>query len=258
MDFIRQHGSVQVDELSAHLKVTPQTIRRDLNQLYDLELVQRVHGGAVIKDTVENLGYGARKLLMAREKDEIARQAAALIPDNSSLFINIGTTTGKVAEHLFDRKGLLVISNDMNIASTLWPSKSLEVMITGGNIRSRDGGIIGASTEEFVNRFKVDYAVIGCSAIDADGELFDYDLREVRVTQAIIRRSRSVILVTDSMKFERQAPVSIADLADIDILVTDPGITAEAAELCANRKVRLEIAGEEAARATAAGASHGN
>ena len=258
MEFIRQHGSVQVDELSAHLRVTPQTIRRDLNQLYDLELVQRVHGGAVIKDTVENLGYGARKLLMAREKDEIARQAAALIPDNSSLFINIGTTTGKVAEHLFDRRGLLVISNDMNIASTLWPSNSLEVMITGGNIRSRDGGIIGASTEEFVSRFKVDYAVIGCSAIDADGELFDYDLREVRVTQAIINRSRSVILVTDSMKFERQAPVSIADLADIDILVTDPGITPEAAELCVDRKVRLEIAGEETAPTAVAGAGHGD
>ena len=65
MDFIRDHGSVQVDQLSSHLRVTPQTIRRDLNRLYDLKLLQRVHGGAVVKDNVENLGYGARKTLMA-------------------------------------------------------------------------------------------------------------------------------------------------------------------------------------------------
>lgn len=245
MEFIRQHGSVQVDELSDYLKVTPQTIRRDLNQLYNLKLLQRVHGGAVINDTVENLGYGARKMLMAREKDAIAARAAELIPDNSSLFINIGTTTERVAEHLAERKGLLVITNNINVASTLWPSSNLEVMVAGGSIRPGDGGIVGASPEEFVNRFKADFAVIGCSAIDADGELFDYDLREVRVTQAIIRRSRAVIVVTDSMKFERHAPVRIADLAEIDTLVTDSGILPRARQLCSNRNVRLEIADDD-------------
>ncbi len=246
MEFIRQHGSVQVDELSEHLKVTPQTIRRDLNQLYDLKLLQRVHGGAVINDTVENLGHGARKMLMSREKDAIAQRAAELIPDHSSLFINIGTTTERVAEHLVDRQGMLVITNNINVANTLWPARGLEVMIAGGSIRHTDGGIVGSSPEEFVNRFKADYAVIGCSAIDPDGELFDYDLREVRVTQAIIRRSRAVIVVTDSMKFERHAPVRIADLADIDTLVTDSGLMPKARQLCANKNVRLEIASDEA------------
>ncbi|MDH3446987.1 MAG: DeoR/GlpR family DNA-binding transcription regulator [Gammaproteobacteria bacterium] len=246
MEFIRQHGSVQVDELSAYLKVTPQTIRRDLNQLYDLELVQRVHGGASIKDNVENLGYGARKILMAEEKDEIAQRAADLIPDNASLFITIGTTTERVAEHLVNRKGMLVITNNMNVASMLWPSRGLEVMIAGGSIRRSDGGIVGSSAEEFIEKFKLDYAVIGCSAIDSDGEFFDYDLREVRVAQAIIRRAHAVILVTDSMKFERRAPIRIGDISDIDILVTDSGISDEATALCASKNVRLEIAGTAA------------
>ena len=243
MDFIRQHGSVQVDELSAYLKVTPQTIRRDLNQLYELQLVQRVHGGAVIADNVENLGYGARKLLMAEEKAEIAARAAELLPDNASLILNIGTTTERVAEYLFDRQGMLVITNNINAASTLWPSRGLEVMIAGGTIRHSDGGIVGPSTEEFIGQFLVDYAVIGCSAIDAGGEFFDYDMREVRVARAIIRRARSVILVTDSMKFERRAPIRIGDLSEVDVLVTDEGISAEARQLCAAKDVRLEIAG---------------
>lgn len=253
MDYIREHGSVQVDQLSSHLQVTPQTIRRDLNQLYEQKLLQRVHGGAVVKDNVENLGYGARKILMSEEKAIIARRAAELIPDNSSLFINIGTTTERVAAYLYERHGLLVITNNMNVASMLWPSPGIEVMITGGAIRRADGGIVGSSAEEFIDNFKVDYAVIGCSAIDADGEFFDFDLREVRVAKAIVQHARSVILVTDSMKFERRAPIRIGHLSDIETLVTDSGIPEEAAALCREHQVRLEIVDHQDAEATAMG-----
>ena len=241
LDFIREYGSVQVDQLSSHLQVTPQTIRRDLNQLYEWQLVQRVHGGAVIKDNVENLGYGARKILMAEEKADIARRTAELLPDNSSLFINIGTTTERVAEYLLDRKGMLVITNNINVAHMLWPSPGLDVMIAGGAIRRADGGIVGASAEEFIDNFRVDYAVIGCSAIDRDGEFFDFDLREVRVAQAIIEHARSVILVTDSLKFERRAPIRIGNLSQVEYLVTDEGIPDEFAQLVRDSGVGLEI-----------------
>jgi DeoR family glycerol-3-phosphate regulon repressor len=242
MEHIREHGSVQVDQLAAHLQVTPQTIRRDLNQLYDLELVQRVRGGAVIKNTIENLGHGARKVLMADEKTEIARLTAKIISNNASMYINLGTTTERVAEFLMGHDSILVITNNMSVASKLWPLRNVEVMIAGGKIRSTDGGIVGPSTEEFINRFKPDYAIIGCSAIDDSGEILDYDLLEVRVTQAIIRQARSVILVTDSMKLERSAPVKVGTLHDIDILVTDDGISDEFIELCRQNTVDVKIA----------------
>jgi DeoR family glycerol-3-phosphate regulon repressor len=242
MEFIREHGSVQVDDLATYLQVTPQTIRRDLNQLYELELVQRVHGGAIIKDTVENLGYGARKILMADEKIEIAKLAASIIPNNSSLFINIGTTTEKVAECLTGHSGLLVITNNINVAGILWPIRGIDVMIAGGPIRQSDGGIVGPNTEEFIDKFKLDFAVIGCSALDENGEVCDYDLREVRVTQSIMRHARKVILVTDSMKTKRRAPVKVGNLSDIDIFVTDDGISHDLVELCRHREVDIQIA----------------
>jgi DeoR family glycerol-3-phosphate regulon repressor len=242
MDFIRQHGSVQVDDLSEHLQVTPQTIRRDLNQLYELKLAQRVHSGIVINDAIENLGYGARKILMADEKTAIAKLTAQIISDNASMFINLGTTTERVAEFLVDRKGILVITNNINVASTLWPSHSIEVMIAGGRIRHADGGIVGTSTEEFIDKFKLDYALIGCSAIDNSGDFFDYDLREVRVTQSIIRQARSVILVTDSMTLKRRAPIKVGKLADVDMLITDSGISDEFVDVCHQSKVEVKIA----------------
>jgi DeoR family glycerol-3-phosphate regulon repressor len=244
MDYIREHGSVQVDQLSSHLRVTPQTIRRDLNQLYRKNLLQRVHGGAVVKHNVENLGYGARKTLMAEEKYNIARCAAELLPDNSSLFINIGTTTEGVAGFLYDHHGMLVVTNNINVASMLWPAPGIEVMIAGGAIRRGDGGIVGSSAEEFIANFKLDFAIIGCSAIDNDGGLFDFDLREVRVTRAIIQHAHTVILVADSMKFERRAPIRIGDLSCIATLVSDDGIPQAAIELCRQRDVTLEIAAQ--------------
>ncbi len=242
MEHIREHGSVQVDQLADHLQVTPQTIRRDLNQLYDLELVQRVRGGAVIRNTVENLGHVARKILMAEEKTEIAMLTARIISNNSSMYINLGTTTERVADFLIDHNSILVITNNINVASKLWPLRNIEVMIAGGKIRNSDGGIVGTSTEEFIDRFKPDYAIIGCSAIDNSGEILDYDLREVRVTQAILRQARTVILVTDSMKLERSAPVKVGTLKDIDILVIDDNIPDEFIELCRRNNVDLRIA----------------
>ena len=241
MEYIREHGAVQVDTLALHLNVTPQTIRRDLNQLYELELVQRVRGGAVIKHTVENLGYGARKILMTAEKTEIAKIASRIINDNSSMFINLGTTTERVAEFLVGHESILVVTNNINVATILWPLKNVEVMIAGGLIRQTDGGIIGTSTEEFINKFKPDYAVIGCSALDEAGEILDYDLREVRVTQSIINRARTVILVTDSMKMARSAPIKVGTLNEIDVLVTDSGVPPEFKKLCEIYNVDLRI-----------------
>ena len=116
----------------------------------------------------------------------------------------------------------------------------MEVIVANGTIRPEDGGIVGSSTEEFIEKFKVDYAVIGCSSIE-EGEIFDFDLREVRVAQAIIKRARSIILVTDSIKFNRRAPIRLGTLGQIDYLVTDTGIPDEAIKACEDNEVHLEI-----------------
>src|SRR3546814_8651443 len=82
---------------------------------------------------------------------------------------------------------MLVITNNINVANILRPAPGVEVIIAGGLVRRSDGGVVGEATAEFVNQFKVDYAVIGASAIEEDGAILDYDHREVRVSQAIIR-----------------------------------------------------------------------
>jgi len=238
----REEGRVTVEDLSGHFQVTPQTIRKDLNDLCDQRYLQRIHGGAVIASGVENMGYEARRSLALEEKRRIGLRAAQLIPDNCSLFINIGTTTEQVAQALTAHRGLLAITNNINVANLLRPAPGVEVIVAGGLVRRGDGGIVGEATVDFIEQFKVDYAVVGASAIDPDGAILDYDFREVRVSQAIIRNARQVILVADAMKFTRSAPVRIGHLSQIHTFVTDAPLPEQLRKTLGDSGLRIEIA----------------
>ncbi len=239
-------GRVSVEELAVRFNVTPQTIRKDLGDLCDRKLLNRIHGGAIIASGVENVGYEARRFIAQEEKRLIGAAAAEIIKDSSSLFINIGTTTEEVARALMGRHGLLVITNNLNVATLLYRQPGIDVIVAGGTVRRTDGGVVGSPTVEFIRQFKMDYAVIGVSAIDVDGSLLDFDYQEVRVSQAIIENARKVILVADRLKLERVAPVRIAHISQIHTLVTDKLASEPLAQMCRDLGVEvIEVAPDQ-------------
>lgn len=221
LDIAREAGIVTVEDLLERFQVTPQTIRKDLNRLCDERLLTRTHGGARLASSVENMSYEARRMLASEQKQAIGQAVAAIIPNNASLFVNIGTTTEAVAQALLQHRQLLVITNNINVASLMRPYSENKVIIASGEVRSSDGGIVGESAVDFINQFKVDFAVVGTSAIDEDGALLDYDYREVKVSQAILSNARHVVLVADSTKHERTAPVRIGHISQAHSFVTD-------------------------------------
>jgi len=237
----KKEGRVIVEKLSAYFQVSPQTIRKDINELSHKQLLQRVHGGAIVGSSIENVGYEARKLLAPEGKRAIGKRAAELIPNNCSLFINIGTTTEQVARELVDHRGLMVITNNIKAIDILRSSPGIELIIAGGVVRRTDGGIVGVAAVDFINQFKVDYAVIGVSAIDEDGLLLDYDLSEVRVAQAIIKNARHVIMVADMMKLSRNAPVRIGHISQLNTLVIDGQPSKHFSHLCQENDVVIEV-----------------
>lgn len=238
MDIAREAGVVSVDDLIDRFQVTAQTIRKDLNTLCAKRLLTRTHGGARLASRVENMSYEARRMLAWEQKQAIGRAVAALIPDNASLFVNIGTTTEAVAQALLQRRQLLVITNNLNVASLMRPYPENRVVIASGEVRSSDGGVIGSSAVDFINQFKVDFAVVGASAIDEEGSLLDYDYREVKVSQAILSNARHVIVVADATKHERTAPVRIAHISQTHTFVTDKCPSAAFRKLLASFDVR--------------------
>jgi len=192
LSLVQEKGFVSVEELAQHFSVTAQTIRRDINALCDAGFLRRYHGGAGLPSSVENVAYQARQILHPEAKERIAAAIAARIPDQASLYITLGTTTEAVARALREHQGLRVITNNLNVASILAENPSCEVIVAGGVVRHRDRGITGEATIDFMNQFKVDYAVMGISGIDPDGTLLDFDYREVRVLQIIMGNARSV------------------------------------------------------------------
>jgi DeoR family glycerol-3-phosphate regulon repressor len=245
LEIARREGRVDVEGLAVRFDVTPQTIRKDLNDLCDMEKLNRVHGGAVYPSNTVNVAYQARRDIAADGKARIAATVASLIPDNSSLILNIGTTTEEVAQALRRHQGLMVITNNLNVAYILADAPGVEVVVTGGMVRKTDGGIVGAAAVDLIRQFKVDYAVVGTSAIDEEGTLLDFDYREVRVSQAILAQARTKILVADSTKFERRAPVQIGQMSDIDMFVTDAPVPSGVAEAIASSGVEVIVAAEQ-------------
>lgn len=239
VDLARSQGRVLVDELAQRFSLSQQTVRRDLNELCEQGLLSRVHGGAVLATATENLAYDARRALSADEKDAIGQSCAAEIPNNCSLFMNIGTTTEAVARALVHHQGLLVITNNLNVASILMPSSGCEVIVAGGMVRRSDGALVGEATADFVKQFKVDFAVIGASAIDEDGALLDYDYREVRVSHALLENARQAYLVSDQSKLGRSAPVRIGHFRQLTAFFTDSLPSPRLRQLCQSLGVEV-------------------
>ncbi|CUH38934.1 Glycerol-3-phosphate regulon repressor [Jannaschia seosinensis] len=246
LDIARRDGKVSVDGLAAHFGVTLQTIRRDLADLAEAGRLERVHGGAVLPSGTSNIAYEERRRLNAEGKAAMARACAARIPEDCAVFLNIGTSTEAVAAALIHHRNLMVVTNNMNVAAILAHKSDCDVIVTGGRLRHADGGLVGTLAREAVGRFKFDVAVIGCSALDADGEILDYDVQEVGVSQAILARARRTMLLADHMKLSRTAPARIASLADVDEVFTDRDLPPALALRCAEWGTRVKVACAEA------------
>lgn len=221
LDAVRQNGTISVEELARQLDVTPQTVRRDIKLMEEAKLLSRYHGGVGVPSSVENIDYSQRQVMNIEAKQRIASAVAQHVPAGCSLLINIGTTTEEVARALAHHEGLHVVTNNLNVAAILADNPRCEVIVAGGVVRSRDRGIVGEATIDFIRQFKVDIGIIGISSIEPDGTLRDFDPREVKVAQTIIEQSREVWLVADHDKFGRPALVRLAHLSQIDMLFTD-------------------------------------
>ncbi|MCD9122586.1 MULTISPECIES: DeoR/GlpR family DNA-binding transcription regulator [Cupriavidus] len=245
LEEVRSQGFASIEELARKFGVTLQTVRRDVNLLAENGMLARFHGGVRMDgSTTENIAYRQRQLLNAEGKARIARAVAAAVPEGCSLILNIGTTVEEIARALVHHRGLRVITNNLHVANILADNQDCEVIVAGGVLRSRDRGIVGEATVEFIGQFKVDIGLIGISGIEADGTLRDYDFREVKVARTIIEHSREVWLAADATKFNRQAMVELAHLSQIDRLFTDEPLRAPFEQIVADSGVKCVVAGD--------------
>lgn len=242
VELVRGRGYVSIEAMSKRFSVSTQTIRRDIKKLCEWQLVARHHGGASLPPGHDKLAYSNRKVHHTRAKQAIAQAVAEQIPNGASLFIDIGTTVEAVAEALLNHEGLRIVTNHLGVASILSERTDFEITLAGGSVRKRDWAVTGAATAEFLRRFKVGYAIFSIGAIDDDGELLDYDYRDVEVTKTALANSRRRFVVADHSKFNGHAMVRLGHVADIDALFTDAPPPPPIARCLRKHKVRLFVA----------------
>jgi DeoR family glycerol-3-phosphate regulon repressor len=240
LDALRRRGGYAgIEELASGLSVTPQTIRRDLSELADKGLLRRHHGGASLPSSIANTDYAVRHVENNAVKQRIARAAAALIPDGSSLFLTLGTTVEATAAALAaTHRDLLVVTNSSAAARILGAAPGMKVHLLGGAWQARNGGLTGATAAELAGRWRCDALLTGAGAIGEDGWLLDYQEDEVAVARAMLAGAGRLLILADSAKFRRAAPCRVTRPGRGALLVT------EAAAPAATRRA-LRSAGAE-------------
>ncbi|MEH6451835.1 MAG: DeoR family transcriptional regulator, partial [Psychromonas sp.] len=139
IEIVQKNGYVSTEDLVELFKVSPQTIRRDLNELADDNKIRRHHGGATTPLSSVNTAYNARKTMQSDEKNNIAEALAKHIPDGATLFMDIGTTPESIARVLVkNHKQLRVVTNNINVATILMGNEDFKVILAGGEVRNKD------------------------------------------------------------------------------------------------------------------------
>lgn len=214
-------GFATIEELSDHFAVSSQTVRRDIKELSKRGLLQRYHGGAGLPPGSDRLAYSNRRIRNAAEKRLMAELVAREIPNGASLFIDIGTTLEAVASALLRHRDLRVVTNHIAVATLLAERTQFEVILAGGMVRSRDRAITGEATADFLRKFRVGYGVFSIGAIDDEGQMLDYDYRDVHVSTTAMAIAKQRFVVADHSKFNGDAMVTLAPVSTIDAFFTD-------------------------------------
>jgi len=224
LQLLAVNGQVNAQDMADVLGVSRETVRRDLMDLEQTGQVNRVHGGAVLPEPRAEAPFRKRMNKQIRAKRDIARKASHLIQAGQSIFVDAGTTTSIFASELAKLHDIRVLTNSIDIATTIQGAGArIDLLLLGGRIASDVPATYGELTLSEIFRFNVDMAFVAPVALHEEKGGFDFDLHEAAIAEAMIRQARQTVVLVDHTKLGATSRVRYCDLAQIDILVTDKG-----------------------------------
>jgi DeoR family transcriptional regulator, fructose operon transcriptional repressor len=238
-----KHGSVDVSELAELFEVTTETIRRDLSDMQERQLLRRVHGGAV---PVERLNHepmvAARDMLNAAEKLRIAQLAIAEVPRQGSVILDSGSTGQRLAEVFPLDRDVHVVTNSLISALTLTRRGIKELTVLGGGVRTNTFAMIDASAVTAVRQMQVDVLFISCDGLSFRRGLTTPYREELFIKRAMIESARRVVAIVDQSKFGNGQMFSYASLDEIDVLITDSRVDDDTVGILAGHDIDVRRA----------------
>jgi DeoR family transcriptional regulator of aga operon len=235
---LSEKGEVFVEDLVERFKVSGVTVRNDLDQLEQKNLLIRARGGAIKMETGVAIDQRVadKNRINFQEKSRIGKKASQLIVETDTIIIDSGSTTAEMVRNLPELQDLTVITNAMNIANQLITRPNINVIIPGGYLRKNSLSLVGPQAEKSLRNFNVDKAFLGVDGFDTRHGIYTPNVEEARLNEIMIEISKEVILLADSSKFTRRSFAFICAIDQINKVITDNGIKPD-------DKKRLEDAG---------------
>jgi len=217
---VNQRGSLSITEIRRKLKVSRETIRRDLMLLADRNVLRKAYGGALSLERSEP-EIAVREVTNAEGKRGIGRLAAGLVPDGASVILASGSTVQSVADALLARHGLTVFTNSIVNCGKLAGHNKNRVYMLGGELQAINGATLGRDAIAMLAHYFADFVFVGAGAISPTGWLMDYTREEGELHSLMLQSARTAVVVADHSKFNRYAPVRLDNFEKVTHLVTD-------------------------------------
>ncbi len=242
-EYIHKNRKSTVNELCRIFKVSPATIRNDLNELENAGLLKRTHGGAIpnIKANYE-LNSNQKKVEQLKEKEAIAKKALNYVEDGDTIAIDTGTTTLCFAKLLVSKKNLTIVTNDIEIAGFLEENSEFDIVLIGGRVRKGFHCSVGPIALRCLEGLSVDKAFVASNSISVKNGLTTPSIELAQIKTSLIGFAEEVYLLSDSSKFGRASFVKFADIGKIDTIVTDNGLPAAQISELEQQGIAVDIA----------------
>jgi len=222
LDQIEQKGSVNVLDLAENLSVSDMTIRRDLRELESIGLIRRFHGGAVSsRGRAYEPPLFTRKIENQTQKEMIGKFAANMVVEGDCIALDVGSTTYQIALNLTKTKNITIVTPSLQIASVFFDRTDIRLIIPGGIVRPVENSLIGDIARWNLGQFYYDRLFLAAGAIDLSSGITEYNIDDAMIKKAMIKNAKEVVLVADSSKFQRTTFSFVADLNEINHLITD-------------------------------------
>lgn len=244
LSILSDGGTVSVLDLAERLKVSVETIRRDLRPLSDRGTVLKMHGAVGLARWTGEAPFERRMRENASAKQRIAAALATTVRNGDTLMIDTGTTTSFLARALLHHERLTVVTNSTDIARALSGRGGCRVLLTGGAVNADSGAVLGHDAEAFAAQYDVDHAVISAGAVNLHG-VMDFEPDEAAFARAVLARGRRKVVVSDATKFGRSAFVKVCEFEGFHELYSDAAPDAAIAGPLAEAGVRVQIARPE-------------
>lgn len=231
IDTLIKHESIMVSDLSSLLAVSAVTIRKDLTELEKENKLYRSHGKAIlINPYINNRSVNEKEKLYREEKKLIGKAAASLITKDDSVIIASGTTVLAMARSIRPIHKLTVISASLQVSEILGSNEAIEIVQLGGSLRHSSLSTVGKYAEAPLADFSCSKLFLGVDGIDLEFGITTTDIREADLNKAMMRSAQKTIVLADSSKFRRRGFSKIANMDEIDLIITDSRISDKLAQ----------------------------